>query len=55
MSDDLPAWYFEKAAHRARLEMLEYERTSPPAVPAPDPVDEAMKISAELSNAGRLN
>jgi hypothetical protein len=55
MSDDLPAWYYEKAAHRARLKMQEYERSSPPAVPAPDPVVEAMKVSTELRHAGKLH
>jgi hypothetical protein len=52
MSTDLPDWYFREAAHRARLEMLEYQRSSPPAVPAPDPVVEAMKVSAELREVG---
>jgi hypothetical protein len=49
---DLPDWYFEKATHRARLEMLEYQRSSPPAVAAPDPVVEAMKTVAELRENG---
>jgi hypothetical protein len=44
--------YLRKAAHRARLEMLE---SSPPALPAPDPVDEALKVSTELREVGRLN
>jgi hypothetical protein len=51
MSDDLPAWYFEKAAHRARLEMQEYERASRAAAE----LAEAMKTVAELRERGKLH
>jgi hypothetical protein len=48
---DLPDWYWEKAAHRARLEMLEYER----ATQAAAELVEAMKTAAAMREAGRLN
>jgi hypothetical protein len=48
-------WYLRRAAHRALLEIQEYQRTSAPAVPAADPVEEAMKAAAELRERGQLN
>jgi hypothetical protein len=53
MSDDpTPDWFLREAAHRALLESL---RDTPPFVPGPDPVVEALREAEALRNAGRLN
>jgi hypothetical protein len=55
MSDDLPAWYYEKAAHRARLALLEQRSLPAFSVPAPAEIVEAMQAVAEARKAGTLN
>jgi hypothetical protein len=47
-STDLPEWYFRKAAHRARLKMLEYER----AAQAAAEFAEAVKAAAAMREKG---